>query len=243
MIGSRISRRGIGIAFMLMACIAMLGPIHARAAEMAVLAPEPAFDPPPAASGLQTMVVAGGCFWGVQGVFQHVKGVQQALSGYAGGTKVDPRYEEVSTGTTGHAESVKITYDPTKISYGELLRIFFSVAHNPTELNYQGPDEGTQYRSDIFFTDATQQKVAAAYIAQLTAAKIYPEPIVTRVDAFQAFYPAEAYHQDFLTLHPNYPYIVFNDLPKVANLKRMFPAAFDETPVLVGSATPRAQSP
>jgi peptide-methionine (S)-S-oxide reductase len=243
MIGSRTSRRLIGMAVMLAACMAVLGPVHIKAAEIAVLAPEPAFDPPPAASGLQTMVVAGGCFWGVQGVFQHVKGVQQALSGYAGGTKVDPSYEQVSSGNTGHAESVKITYDPTKISYGELLRIFFSVALNPTELNYQGPDEGTQYRSDIFFTDAAQQKVAEAYIAQLSAAKIYPQPIVTRVDALQAFYPAEGYHQDFLTLHPTYPYIVINDLPKVANLKRLFPSAFDETPVLVGSAAPRAQSP
>ena len=178
--------------------------------------------------------------WGVQGVFQHVKGVQQAVSGYTGGTKVHPSYEDVSGGDTGHAESVKISYDPTKVSYGELLRNFFAVAHNPTELNYQGPDEGTQYRSNIFFTDAAQQKVAEAYIAQLTAAKIYKEPIVTRVDALQAFYPAKDYHQDYLTLHPNYPYIAINDLPKVANLQRLFPSAYSETPVLVGGTAPRS---
>ena len=240
MTGSGTARRGIGIAIILMAFIVVLGHLRAGADEMAVPIPEPAFDPRSAGSELQTMVVAGGCFWGVQGVFQHVQGVQQAVSGYAGGTKVNPTYEDVSSGTTGHAESVKIIYDPTKISYGELLRIFFSVAHNPTELNYQGPDEGTQYRSNIFFTDAAQQKVAEAYIAQLTAAKVYNEPIVTRVDALQAFYPAESYHQDFLTRHPNYPYIVINDLPKVANLKRLFPSAYGETPVLVGATASRS---
>jgi peptide-methionine (S)-S-oxide reductase len=240
MIGSGTLRRGIVIAMMLTASIVVLDHLYARAAETAVSAPEPAFDPQAAGGGLQTMVIAGGCFWGVQGVFQHVKGVQQAVSGYAGGAKADPSYEDVSTGSTGHAESVKITFDPTKISYGELLRIFFSVAHDPTELNYQGPDQGTQYRSNIFFTDAQQQKVAEAYIAQLTTAKIYKEPIVTRVDALQAFYPAEGYHQDFLTLHPDYPYIVVNDLPKVANLKRLFPSEFGETPVLVGGAAQRS---
>jgi peptide-methionine (S)-S-oxide reductase len=169
-----------------------------------------------------------------------VKGVQQAMSGYSGGTKVSPSYEDVSSGSTGHAESVKITYDPTKISYGELLRIFFAVAHNPTELNYQGPDQGTQYRSNIFYADAAQQKVAAAYITQLTTAKVYKERIVTRVGELQAFYPAESYHQDFLTLHPDNPYIVINDLPKIADLKRLFPSAYSETPVLVGGAAPRS---
>jgi len=240
MTGRGIVRRGFGIAIILAALGGAFWQIHAGAAETVVMTPQPAFDPPPTASGMQTMVVAGGCFWGVQGVFQHVKGVQQAVSGYAGGTKLNPSYEEVSTGDTGHAESVKITYDPAKISYGELLRIFFAVALDPTELNYQGPDQGTQYRSDIFFTDAAQQKIAQAYIDQLTAAKIYSVPIVTRIDALKEFYPAEAYHQDFLTLHPTYPYIVFNDLPKVANLKRLFPAEFVETPVLVGGAAPRS---
>jgi peptide-methionine (S)-S-oxide reductase len=223
----------------LVAFFALSVPLQARALELATPTPEPAVDMPAAGSGLQTMVVAGGCFWGVQGVFQHVKGVQQAVSGYAGGTTVNPSYEDVSSGETGHAESVKITFDPGKISYGELLRIFFTVALDPTELNYQGPDEGTQYRSEIFFSDAAQQKVAEAYIAQLTAAKVYGTPIVTRVDALKAFYPAEAYHQDFLTLHPSYPYIVINDLPKVANLKRLFPSAYGDQPVLVGAATPR----
>jgi peptide-methionine (S)-S-oxide reductase len=237
---SMIVRRGIAIAATVTAAIVLLLQVYTRAGEMAALTPEPAFDPPAAASGPQTMVIAGGCFWGIQGVFQHIKGVKQAVSGYAGGAKVDPSYEEVSTGTTGHAESVKITYDPSQISYGELLRIFFAVALDPTELNYQGPDHGTQYRSDIFVADAAQQKVAEAYIAQLAAAKIYKAPIVTRVDPMPAFYPAEAYHQDFLTLHPNYPYIAINDMPKVANLKRLFPSAYAETPVLVGSSAPRS---
>jgi len=233
-------RRGIGIAIALTVAVVVLVHVHAQAEERAVLTPEPAFDPPAAASGPQTMVIAGGCFWGVQGVFQHVKGVKQAVSGYAGGTKVNPSYEEVSTGTTGYAESVKITFDPSMVSYGELLRIFFAVALNPTELNYQGPDTGTQYRSEIFVADPAQQKVAEAYVEQLAAAKIYTAPIVTRIDALQAFYPAEAYHQDFLTLYPSYPYIAINDMPKLANLKRLFPSAYGETPVLVGSAVPRS---
>jgi len=240
MIGRGTLRNGFGIVLTLTALVLLLWHVQAGAAETAVMTPAAAFDPPPSTRGPQTMVVAGGCFWGVQGVFQHVKGVEQAVSGYAGGTKFNPTYEEVSSGNTGHAESVKITYDPTKISYGELLQIFFAVALDPTELNYQGPDQGTQYRSDIFFTDAAQEKVAKAYIAQLTAAKLYKDPIVTRIDPLKAFYPAEAYHQDFLTLHPAYPYIVFNDLPKIANLKRLFPAAYSETPVLVGSAAPRS---
>jgi peptide-methionine (S)-S-oxide reductase len=232
-------RHVVGISLIVAALF--IAPWHSQgnAAEMAVETPAPTFDPAPSTSGTQTMVIAGGCFWGVQGVFQHVKGVQQAVSGYAGGAKTNPSYEDVSRGDTGHAEAVKITYDPAKVSYGQLLRIFFAVAHNPTQLNYQGPDHGTQYRSDIFFTDATQQKVAEAYIAQLTAAKTFKEPIVTRIDTLQAFYPAEGYHQDFLTLHPSYPYIVVNDLPKVANLKQLFPAAYNEAPVLVGAATPR----
>jgi peptide-methionine (S)-S-oxide reductase len=239
-IASKTMRHKIGLALVLTVLLAVSCEIPARAREMAVFVPEPAFDPPAAEAGLQTMVVAGGCFWGVQGVFQHVKGVQQAVSGYAGGTRVNPGYEDVSTGNTGHAESVKVTYDPAKISYGELLRIFFSVAHDPTELNYQGPDEGTQYRSDIFFTDAAQEKVAEAYIEQLTVAKVFKAPIVTRVDALQAFYPAEDYHQDFLTRHPNYPYIVINDLPKIANLKRLFPSEFGDTPVLVAGTTAKS---
>jgi peptide-methionine (S)-S-oxide reductase len=181
-------------------------------------------------------VLSGGCFWGVQGVFQHTAGVVSAVSGYSGGSKATAQYETVSTGTTGHAESVEVKYDPSKISYGKLLQIFFSVAHNPTELNYQGPDSGTQYRSAIFTTSDEQRKVTDAYIAQLNAAKAYPKPIVTKVGPLQAFYPAEGYHQDYLTLHPGQPYIAFNDIPKVENLKKLFAENYTEKPTLVGAA-------
>jgi len=197
--------------------------------------PAPALDQPLAAGELQTAVLAGGCFWGVQGVFQHVKGVQQVLSGYAGGVQATAHYEEVSTGTTGHAESVQITFDPAQISYGQILRIFFSVAHDPTELNRQGPDVGTQYRSAIFFADDTQQKIAQAYITQLDGAHSFPRPIATRVDPLTGFFPAEAYHQDFLINNPTYPYIVFNDLPKIAQLKQLFPEEYREQPVTVAA--------
>jgi peptide-methionine (S)-S-oxide reductase len=173
--------------------------------------------------GKQTVVVAGGCFWGIQAVFQHVKGVISATSGYAGGSAKTAEYETVSTGDTGHAESVQIVYDPSQITYGELLRVFFSVAHDPTELNRQGPDEGTQYRSSIFYGNDEQKRIAEAYIAQLDKARVFSSPIVTKVVTLQAFYPAEAYHQNYATLHPNQPYIVFNDAPKVAHLKQQFP--------------------
>jgi peptide-methionine (S)-S-oxide reductase len=174
-------------------------------------------------SGQQTAVVAGGCFWGIQAVFQHVKGVISATSGYSGGEAKTAEYEIVSTGETGHAESVKITYDPTQVTYGELLRVFFSVAHDPTELNRQGPDDGTQYRSVIFYGNDEQKKVAEAYIAQLDKAKVFPRAIVTQVVPLKAFYPAEAYHQNYATNHPGDMYIVFNDAPKVAHLKEEFP--------------------
>jgi peptide-methionine (S)-S-oxide reductase len=183
--------------------------------------------------GLETAVLSGGCFWGVQGVFEHVEGVKRAVSGYAGGKKETATYEQVSSGGTGHAESVQITFDPQKISYGQILQIFFSVALDPTELNRQGPDEGTQYRSEIFYNDETQRQIAQAYITQLDQAHVFASPIVTRVDPMSGFFPAEDYHQDFLVRHPSYPYIVFNDLPKVANLKRMFPQAYVDAPVLV----------
>jgi peptide-methionine (S)-S-oxide reductase len=173
--------------------------------------------------GKETAVVAGGCFWGIQAVFQHVKGVISATSGYSGGTLKNPDYETVSSGSTGHAESVQIVYDPSKVTYGELLRIFFSVAHDPTELNRQGPDEGTQYRSIIFYGNDEQKRIADAYIAQLDQAKVYGHKIVTQVVPLKAFYPAEAYHQNYFTLHPNAPYIVYNDAPKVANLRKEFP--------------------
>jgi peptide-methionine (S)-S-oxide reductase len=205
------------------------------ASEDAVVIPAPAVDAQ-ASDGLQTVVVAGGCFWGVQGVFQHTAGIVNATSGYAGGNKSTANYETVSTGSTGHAESVQIKYDPKQISYGKILQIFFSVAHNPTELNRQGPDSGTQYRSAIFTTSDEQKKVAEAYIAQLNAAKVYGKPIVTKVGPLQGFYPAEAYHQDYLTLHPNQPYIAYNDLPKVENLKKIFVQNYLEKPTLVSNA-------
>jgi peptide-methionine (S)-S-oxide reductase len=190
----------------------------------AVAVPAPAVDASKAAkSGQQAAVVAGGCFWGIQAVFQHVKGVVSATSGYSGGEARTADYEVVSTGETGHGESVKVTYDPSQITYGELLRVFFSVAHDPTQLNRQGPDEGTQYRSVIFYSDDEQKKIAEAYIAQLDQAKVYSRRIVTQVVPLKAFYPAEAYHQDYATRHPYQPYIVYNDAPKVAHLKQQFP--------------------
>jgi peptide-methionine (S)-S-oxide reductase len=210
-----------------------LGLQAACAAEPAVSIPAPALDNPKTDGPLQTAVLAGGCFWGMQGVFEHVKGVHQVISGFSGGKKSTAEYEKVSTGTTGHAESVKITFDPKRISYGELLRVYFSVAHDPTELNRQGPDEGTQYRSAIFYADEMQQKIALAYIAQLDKAHSFPQRIVTRVDPLTGFYPAEKYHQDYLVNNPHQPYIVINDLPKIEHLKQMFPDLYADRPVLV----------
>jgi peptide-methionine (S)-S-oxide reductase len=206
--------------------------VPAKAAEDAVVIPAPAMDEH-AGSGTETAVFAGGCFWGVQGVFQHVKGVDSAVSGYTGGSADTASYETVGSGRTGHAESVKITYEPSKITYGQLLQIYFSVAHNPTQLNYQGPDRGRQYRSTIFTQNADQKKIAEAYIAELDKAKLFDKMIVTTLEAGKTFYPAEAYHQDFLTLNPTYPYIVYNDLPKIENLKSLFPKLYSEKPVLV----------
>jgi peptide-methionine (S)-S-oxide reductase len=204
-------------------------------AESAVVLPNPAVDAP-AESGLQTVVFAGGCFWGVQGVFQHVKGVKQAVSGYAGGTKTSPSYEQVSTGATGHAESVQVTYDPREVSYGQLLKVFFSVAHDPTQLNRQGPDVGTQYRSAIFFANDEQKRVAQAYVDQLGRAGAFKRQIVTQLAPLTAFFPAEGYHQDFMVNHPNHMYIVINDLPKVDNLKKLFPDIYRPEPVTVAGA-------
>jgi len=217
------------------ACLLAIG-LHfgmAGAAEPAVTIPAPSVDEPAAARHTETAVFAGGCFWGVQGVFQHVRGVTNAVSGYSGGVGATAHYEEVGTGSTGHAESVQVTFDPHVVSYGKLLQVYFSVAHNPTELNYQGPDHGTQYRSAVFPLDDQQRKVATAYIAQLDAAKAFPKPIVTHVEAYKGFFPAEGYHQNFLTLNPDYPYIVYNDLPKVADLKKVFPGEYVDKPVLV----------
>ena len=208
----------------------------AQAAERAFVIPAPTLDET-ANADKQTVVLAGGCFWGVQAVFQHTKGVTSAVSGYAGSDKSTAHYETVGTGRTGHAESVSVTFDPHQISLGKILQIYFSVAHNPTELNRQGPDVGTQYRSAIFYADDEQKKVAAAYVAQLDKAKVFPGPIVTQLEPLRGFYAAEDYHQDFAVLHPSYPYIVFNDLPKVDNLKRLFTADYRETPVTVMAAS------
>jgi len=197
---------------------------NAKANPAAAAVPAPLVDAVRASvPGQQTAVLSGGCFWGVQAVFQHVKGVITATSGYSGGKAKTAEYEVVSTGETGHAESVQIVYDPSQITYGELLRIFFSVAHDPTQLNRQGPDEGTQYRSAIFYANDEQKRIAQAYIAQLDQTKVFSRPIVTQVAPLEAFYPAEAYHQNYAALHPNQPYIVFNDAPKVAHLRQLFP--------------------
>jgi len=203
------------------------------AADDAVSIAPPQKDEMVSASTTETAVLAGGCFWGVQGVFQHVLGVKKVVSGYAGGNADTAQYERVSDGDTGHAESVEVTFDPSQVSYGKLLQIFFSVAHNPTELNRQGPDHGTQYRSAIFAQTPEQQAVAQAYITQLDAAKSFNAPIVTKIEQYNGFYPAEDYHQNFLTTHPTYPYIVINDLPKVGQLKQLFADRYSEQPVLL----------
>src|SRR5471032_2478941 len=233
-------RRIFESAPLLVMALAVLAALAIRsypaAAEGAHTLPLPAVDPPPGPATSAVVVLAGGCFWGVQGVFQHVKGVTSAVSGYAGGEKKTADYDTVSTGRTGHAESVSVTYDPRQISYGRLLQIFFSVVHDPTELNRQGPDTGTQYRSAIFPIDAAQADVAKAYIAQLDQAHAFKKAIVTKIEPGRAFYPAEAYHQDFLTRNPTYPYIAINDLPKIDDLKKLMPELYRPTPVLVAAA-------
>jgi peptide-methionine (S)-S-oxide reductase len=229
-----ISRRAIPLmVVLLLGLVCALWKPFLHAAEAPVIVPAPTMDNPKAAGALQTAVLAGGCFWGVQGVYEHVRGVHKVLSGYAGGDKASAYYEAVSSGSTGHAESVQISFDPAEISYGELLQIFFSVVHDPTQLNRQGPDTGTQYRSAIFYADETQKNIAQAYLAQLNAAQVFPRSAVTKIDALKAFYPAENYHQDFLVRNPKYPYIVYNDLPKVENFKRLFPSYYRGQPVLV----------
>ena len=212
----------------------LLGP--SAATEKAVLLPAPAFDTAaPAHAATETAVFAGGCFWGVQAVFQHTRGVLNAVSGYSGGTRETATYSSIGSGRTGHAEAVQVSYDPKQISYGQLLQIYFSVAHDPTQLNRQGPDSGTQYRSAIFYGTDSQKQVAERYIAQLDAARLYPRKIVTQLTPLSAFYPAEAYHQDYATRNPNSAYIRRFDQPKVANLKAVMPALCRETPVLVSS--------
>ncbi|MGH7190697.1 MAG: peptide-methionine (S)-S-oxide reductase MsrA [Acetobacteraceae bacterium] len=212
--------------------------LRASAAEPARLVPAPSIDAPLGrAPATATAILSGGCFWGVQVVFQHVLGVREAISGYTGGNAATAHYDDVSTGTTGHAESVKILFDPSVVSYGTLLRIYFSVATNPTELNFQGPDHGSQYRGEIWVENPGQRRIAAAYVRQLTADHSFPAPIVTRIDQAMPFYPAEGYHQNFATLHPDYPYIVFNDAPKVTALARLFPSLYSARPHLVRVAS------
>ena len=201
-------------------------------AESPVVIAPPVLDNPKAPGAPQTAVIAGGCFWGVQGVFEHVRGVQRAVAGYAGGDRSTAQYETVSTGTTGHAESVKITFDPAVVSYGQILQIAFSVVHDPTQLNRQGPDVGSQYRSAIFYADDTQKQIAEAYISQLDKSHAFSRPIVTRVDPLKGFFPAEDYHQDYLIHNPYAPYIAINDLPKIENLKRTFAELYSGRPVL-----------
>ncbi len=213
-----------------------VGPLTAtRADEPAVALPAPAVDNAREHGRTQTAVLAGGCFWGVQGVFEHVRGVREVLAGYSGGSRRTAQYQDVGTGSTGHAESVQIVFDPAELTYGDVLRIFFTVAHDPTELDRQGPDVGSQYRSVIFYGDESQQRIAQAYIAQLTGERAFAHPIVTQLDALKGFYPAEAYHQDFYLKNPNYPYIVVNDLPKIRNLKARFPDYYRDVPVTVGA--------
>ena len=207
-----------------------------QAAEAPNVIASPTVDDPKVAGSLQTAVLSGGCFWGVQGVFEHVRGVRRVISGYAGGDIASAQYETVSSGSTGHAESVQITYDPAQVSYGELLHVFFSVAHDPTQLNRQGPDSGTQYRSAIFYSSEKQKSVAQAYVSQLNHAHAFSRAIVTRIDPLKGFFPAENYHQDFLINNPSYPYIVVNDLPKIENLKRIFPNQYRDQAVLVSSS-------
>jgi peptide-methionine (S)-S-oxide reductase len=225
----------IAAGVMAVALLAAAGLPRAASSEKAAAIPAPAVDATAGAARSEVAVLAGGCFWGVQGVYQHVKGVTRAVSGYAGGEKDTAEYERVGSGRTGHAESVQVTYDPRKVSYGRLLQIFFSVAHDPTQLNRQGPDTGTQYRSAIFPTSEEQARVAKAYIAQLDQAHVFDAAIVTKIEPGRAFYAAEGYHQDFLEQHPSHPYIVINDLPKVRELKRLFPDVYRDAPVLVGA--------
>ncbi len=221
-------RRGAALLLCAMALSAC-----ALGTEPATVVPPPLVNDAETTGPMQTAVLAGGCFWGIQAVYQHVRGVREVLAGYAGGDKANAHYAAVLSGRTGHAESVQIVFDPQQVSYGELLQIYFSVAHDPTQLNRQGPDLGTQYRSAIFYTDEAQKRIAQAYISQLHEAKIFRRPIVTMVTPNSGFYPAEDYHQDYLINHPRDPYIVINDLPKVRNLKTLFPGAYRDPPVTV----------
>jgi peptide-methionine (S)-S-oxide reductase len=237
--GGRLLLAPIIVACLILAAMPLSG--SRSAAEAAQMIPAPAVDEPaPQGAAFEVAVLAGGCFWGVQGVFQHVDGITAAVSGYAGGARDTAHYEAVSTGTTGHAEAVQVTFDRHRISYGQVLQIYFSVVHDPTELNRQGPDAGTQYRSAIFPTDPEQARVAEAYIVQLNEAHAFSDPIVTKVEMGREFYPAEAYHQNYLTLHPDESYIAINDLPKIANLEHLFPQFYRAAPVLAGAGRPKS---
>jgi peptide-methionine (S)-S-oxide reductase len=225
--------RSIALVAFALTGLALAGPATAHEG---IAIPAPAVDAAAAQGDPAVAVLAGGCFWGVQGVFQRVEGVRNAVSGYAGGEAATAHYNMVTSGTTGHAEAVEVTYDPAKISYGKLLQVFFSTAHDPTQLNRQGPDVGTQYRTAIFPQDEEQAEVAKAYIAQLNQARVFDAAIVTKIEPGHPFYPAEDYHQDYLTLNPTQPYIVYNDLPKIENLKRLFPDVYRDDPALVSEA-------
>ena len=225
---------GLIVAVPLVIAVAMR--VMPVSAQEGLALPKPAVDAAPTQAASEVIVFAGGCFWGVQGVFQHVKGVTNAVSGYAGGSKATAHYELTNDGSTGHAESVEVTYDPKQVTYGQLLQVYFSIAHDPTQLNRQGPDWGTQYRSTIFPRSAEQAEVARAYIAQLDQARAFKKKIVTTIEMGREFYPAEKYHQDFLVRNPTYPYIVYNDLPKIANLKKLLPDLYRNTPVLVSNS-------
>jgi peptide-methionine (S)-S-oxide reductase len=226
--------RSLGVLALLAALAGAALQITAKADAIDKAIPAAAVDAPKAsAPASETAVLAGGCFWGMQGVFEHVRGVTKVVSGYSGGAKATAHYELVGTEMTGHAESIQITFDPRVVSFGEILRVYFSVAHDPTELNRQGPDSGTSYRSEIFFASAIQEKIARAYVSELSAAHTFKDPIVTKIEKLNGFYPAEGYHQDFLIHNPNYPYIVYNDLPKIDALKRVLPEMYRDKPVML----------
>jgi peptide-methionine (S)-S-oxide reductase len=223
----KMNRLGILLVGLLVAALVLFATMNNNGVSVVTKLPDPSVDETVAGKqGKETIVLAGGCFWGLQAVFQHVNGVSRVTSGYSGGAVKNPDYEEVSSGSTGHAESVEIVYEPSKVTLGQLLKVFFSVAHNPTELNRQGPDTGTQYRSAIFFGNAEQERIAAAYVSQLNKAKLFSGPIVTEVSPAHGFYAAEGYHQNYAALHPGNPYIAQNDLPKVKNLEKEFPRLY-----------------
>ncbi|MDP9121466.1 MAG: peptide-methionine (S)-S-oxide reductase MsrA [Acidobacteriota bacterium] len=229
------NRNRTALAALALVAVCACGRAGADAVDRVIPGPEVDMPAAEAAGGLQTAVLAGGCFWGLQGMFEHVKGVTRVVAGYSGGEKATAHYEMVGTERTGHAEAVQITFDPKEISYGQLLRLYLSVAHDPTELDRQGPDRGPSYRSEIFFASPAQERVARAYLEQLSKGKVFGAPIVTKVEALRGFYPAETYHQDFLIHNPTYPYIVVNDLPKIAALKRVYPELYREKPAALAA--------